>query len=203
MFSWDGIITLLLSIVGIGLGIWDYFRSNPNPLKEYDVYTVGKIVESLREDKCKLEGVLKDYEVCQAENQRRDNITLLIGSIFVTGSLLVMANTILRQGQNPIWVHALVSIGVFALWLFVVHNSSTILDEITYYKIHAIERALTEYLGYSFGIHTHILDETSPRTDNDRHPVWWLKNRRKFWSFVLLLLSFGWMFLSLIELHAK
>jgi len=205
MSALDGIATLALSLIGIGLALWDFFRANPSCSEDYDAYLVGKMVESLKKDKNKniLEGVLKDYEVCQAENQRRDNITLLIGSIFVTGSLLVMANTILSQGQNPISVHAFVSIGIFSLWLFIIHDSSNRLDEITYHRIHSIERALTGYLGYGFGIHSQILDEVSPRTENGRHSVWWLRNRRKFWSIVLLLLSLAWMFLSLIELHTK
>lgn len=55
---------------------------------------------------------------------------------------------------------AVASIGLYVLWLFILHYTSKKLDEITYSRIKAIKKALSERIGYEFGIHRYIDKET-------------------------------------------
>jgi len=143
----------------------------------------------------RLKVVLADYETSNEEVRRRDNVTLLVGTILITSSFLILGNVALKPDQ-PRSIYALASIGLFSIWLFVLHETGKSINKITYDHLKAIEKALTRYFNenaqpdYRFGIHSLVCEKTGDQI------VWWLRMRRMFWAFVLLLLSLSWMLLS-------
>lgn len=155
--------------------------------------------------------VLKDYEISNVTVHRRDNIDLLVGSILVTASLLVLANTGTSEKlAHSMWVYALASIGLSSFWLIIMHYRSKMLNDISFYRIKAIEEAIKQppekatgkatdksmtKFSYEFGIHSYNIDKT--RSCDNKKPIWWLRLRRTFWGIVLFLLSLAWMLLSL------
>lgn len=193
------LFTFLLSTVGIVvsllymLNVWFYF-GEPKREGEYDRELADSIKAKLEKNDKFLNGVLKDYGISNIDNQRRDNITLLIGSILATASLLILANTVSERLAHPISIYALVSIGLYSLWLLFIHDTAKKLDNITYYRVKAIEKALTDYLGYEFGIHSYIFKET--RKCCGKRAVLWLRGRRTFWGVIMLLLSIAWLWLA-------
>jgi hypothetical protein len=188
-----------LSIIGLFLGLLYILRvwsGEPQKEKDYDEDLAEKISQ-LKMTNQLLETILKDYENSNTENQKRDNITLLIGSILVTASLLVLASTVSEKLVRPIGFYALISIGLYSLWLFILHTTSKELDRITYYRIKAIEKGLSRHFGYQFGIHSYISEKTQKKLNDNTKTYLWLRRRRIFWGIIWLLLSFSWMLLSL------
>lgn len=188
----DWQIALLISMIGIGLSCSYIYRIKVlfsfsgqgcnNELKD-------KLSQAIYNGN--IDGVLKDYEISNKEIQRRDNITLIIGSILITISLLILAYTSVSENSTPRSIYAGSSIGLYSIWLFVLHYTSKKLDTLSYERIKVIEEVLSKHLGYGFGIHSYISKKTSGEL--------WLFLRRIFWGFVLLLLSFGWMLFSVSE----
>lgn len=162
-------------------------------LRDAIVQTVGENETNYQ----KLEGVLKDYEILNAELQRRENISLVIGTILIAASLLIFGQTAVSEEiGSPMGVSAISSIGLFALWLYFLHGTGKKLDDIALKRARALEEAVSKCLGYEFGIHSYTLKETRNRIGN---PKLWLRRRRTFWFTVLGLLSFSWLLLSLIK----
>jgi len=132
------------------------------------------------------ESVLKDYEITNREIERRENITLVIGTILITSSFIILGNT--ATSSAPKFPYALASISLFVLWLTILYFTTKMLDDEGYYRVRAMEEAFTKYYNYEFGIHRYSYALT-------QH-VGWIRIRRGFWGFILILLSIAWVLLS-------
>jgi len=91
-------ITFSISIIGVLAGFFFWFIEQSEG-KELNSDYISKVKETAKE---RLDVVLKDYEITNKEVERRENITLLIGSILITGSILVLGNTA-AENSNPIF----------------------------------------------------------------------------------------------------
>lgn len=193
------LVTFIVSIVGIGLSIsyimfqaFRPFHTRDDISKEQE-----KIEKWLKNDTEKrLNLMLNDYEIANNEVGRRDNVTLLVGSILITSSFLILGNTALKPDQ-PTFIFSIASIGLFSIWLFVLHETGKKTNSLTYNHMKAIEGAIRsssqdekDKIGYDFGNNLTICDKTNDQS------VWWLRVRRMFWAIVLLLLSLSWLLLS-------
>jgi len=203
----DAIATYFLSIAGLAVASWDILRmwssldekGEQKNMPRIDYKLLECLKKLLKKDAANYNILLKDYDICQTETARRDNSTLLIGSIFTTASLLILANTISQTFPNSMFVYASASILLYLLWLLTAHRTSKRLDEITYTRIHTIEEALSDKESrYQFGLHSYIWRKTHT---NEGKTYRWLRIRRMFWGIVLMLISFAWMLLSLIVLY--
>jgi hypothetical protein len=203
----DAQITYFLAIGGLTVAFWDIVRmwfsldskQEKGNTPEIDVELLKGLRAYLTTNS--RDTVLKDYESCQAEVGRRDNSTLLIGSIFTTASLLIIANTISQTNEGWTFTYAFASIMLFLLWLLIVHRTSNEEDRITYKRIHTIERALTtENSEYHFGLHQQVWRETHT---SEGRTLRWLKIRRTFWDDILMLISLSWLLLSLASLWVQ
>lgn len=197
--------TLLISHIGVFVSviyiIWEAFRSYDT---KADIEEEQKSIEQwLKENdqdnnkNNRLKIILADYASGNEEVRRRDNVTLLVGSILITSSFIILGNVMLKS-DLPISIFSLASIGLFLIWLLALHETGKKENKITYDHLKAIEAALTQHfkgqdgsLKYSFGTHYLICRRSSDQKE------WWLRGRRMFWAFVLLLLSIAWMLLSL------
>jgi len=212
------LITLLLSMGGIALSlfyilnVWCY-----NVDTHYDSELESSLVKWLRSGKNdgdldykKLNIVLKDYETTSEEMGRRDSITLIVGTILITSSLITLGNAATIADNHPIYTYAVASIGLFSIWLLLLHDTTKKVNSRSYERIKAIEQALNDYfkhclerekkeesVHYDFGIHSYIEKRTRASNGKDK-PVWWLCLRRTFWGMILLLLSIAWLLLSII-----
>lgn len=193
--------TLLISSIGIALSVCYFFYQALKPYHtKNDVNKEQEsIVEWLREgdDGKKLKLLLADYASGNEEVRRRDNVTLLVGTILITSSFVILGNITLKQ-DLPIGIFSLASIGLFTIWLLALHETGKKINKITYDHLKSIEEALTQHFAgengaqkYSFGTHRYVCDKTLDQS------VWWLRGRRMFWAFVLFLLSVAWMMLSI------
>jgi len=196
-------ITFFISLVGLFLSLFfilrELFPCVPPP---YDEELKKNLSEWLNKDENgeKLKLVLADYETSNEEVRRRDNVHLIIGTILITASFLILGNVALRL-VSPLWVFSFTSIGSFSIWLFLLHNTGKKINKITYDRIKTIEAVLSDHfkekseeckkVTYEFGIHSYIVRKTHEQRDL------WLRGRRSFWGFILLLLSLAWMFLSI------
>ena len=145
-----------------------------------------------------LDAVLKDYEITNREIERRENINLLVGSILITGSLIILGNTATAQNM-PKFPYTLTSILMFVLWLFVLHLTTAKLDSETYPRVRAIEEALTQHFGYAFGVHQYTYSvmqkkEKKKKKDKKETRKRWALVRRWFWGIILIALSIAWLF---------
>jgi hypothetical protein len=187
--------TLAVSILGlVAAVIFGLIESRISMGKEYDSDFKSKIQDAIK-NKHGMEPVLKDYEITNKEIERRENITLLIGSILITGSVLILGNTLINNNAVPKFPYALTSILVFVLWLFVLHATTKKLDSMSYSRARAIEEALSDHFGYDFGVHKYLYSKTKKNCGT----VWWLKWRKIFWGLILILLSSVWLLLSIIN----
>jgi hypothetical protein len=145
-----------------------------------------------------ISALVKDYDTSGEEISRRNNITLIVGTIMVTSSFLIFANTLVAKAPTRFTpVHSFASVGLYVTWLLALHETAKELDRITYKRIHTIEQVLSRNVGYDFGVHTYILQETR---NPDGKTFKWLRLRRSFWGIVLLLLSLAWLILSVKQL---
>lgn len=195
-------ITYIVSVVGIIAAMCYLFLTEClyGSKKKSDPKFIADIQASIK-DKNGLDSVLKNYEIANREIERRENITLLIGSILITGSILVLGNTAKSENElaTPIYIYAVTSILLFVLWLFVLHCTSRELDNLAYSYVKDIEEALSESFGYRFGIHRYLYS----KTHKNNKTVWWLRVRRFFWGFVLILLSIAWLLVSVSRLTIR
>lgn len=193
--------TLFIALLGIVLSIGYILVQALRPYNTpKDIEEEQKnITEWLKDDKDgnKLKVVLADYAAGNEEIRRRDNVTLLVGTILITSSFLILGNVMLKQ-ELPTSVFSLASIGLFSIWLLVLHETGKKINKIAYDHLKSIEAALTLHftgqdkeLMYTFGTHSIVCDKTGDQS------AWWLRVRRMFWAFVLLLLSIAWLLLSL------
>ena len=198
-------VTLLISSLGIFLSIvyvlYQAFRhyDTDNEIR----LEQESITEWLEGDENaeRLKVLLADYNVATEEVGRRDNVTLLVGTILITSSFIILGNVSLKptsQASPPTSVFSMASILLFLIWLFVLHETGKVTNKITYDHLKAIERALTRHFqgrredpAYQFGTHLLVCGKTGDQSAG------WLRLRRMFWAFVLLLLSVAWMLLSI------
>lgn len=190
------ISTDLISLIGCVLSIiyWMMIQRN-------------KCNDTLREELTKIyngydiinhkEFILKDYSITNDEIARRENITLVVGSILVSSSFIILGNYVVNDLSN---VHnslfpATVSIVLYAVWLFVFQITTKKIDERSYERIRALEKIISDkinpnpnkYNKYDvFGIHSFLHTDLEDRS--------WMPIRRWFWGLILLLLSLCWYF---------
>ena len=141
-----------------------------------------------------LDAVLKDYETTNNEIQRRENTTMIVGSFLIAASLLILANTAVSSPSvTSFFPYAFTSVGLYALWLFVLCDTDAKMSSISYNRLKTIEKTLTDKLGYNFGIHSYLFLKTRGKKDE---PDRWIEIRRAFGGMVLLLISVAWLLLS-------
>jgi hypothetical protein len=193
------ILSLAMASVGLFYSIRSIRRNLSYSGEGADKTLEARISESLKQAKLeseRLEAVLKDYEILHVELQRRENIMLAIGSILIAASLLILGQTALSANAfSSFDVNAFASIGLFSLWIYILHESSKKLDGLTYKRAKAIEKALSYKLDYQFGIHSYIEENTS----KSGKPKLWLRVRRIFWYTILGLLNSAWWILALVK----
>jgi hypothetical protein len=213
----SNVFTFAISVFGIAVSAiyicHQLFRSAKQP--NYDEELEKALTELLKEDEkektpnTRLGIIIEDYKASNSEIGRRDTITLLVGTILVTSSLVILGTTakeilgtIAEETlQNFMGIWASVSIGLFLIFLFALHDTGKRLNGLTFDRIKAIEQALTNHFnpnsgkeqheGYEFGIHSYLHRKTKEQRE------WWLRLRRTFWADVLMLLSIGWLLLSI------
>jgi len=187
--------TLAVSILGFVIAvIFGLIEPRISIGKEYDSEFKSKIQDTIKKQEG-VESVLKDYEITNKEIERRENITLLIGSILIAGSVLILGNTVISNNAVPKFPYALTSILIFILWLFVLHATTKKLDSMSYSRVRAMEEALSDHFGYDFGIHKYLYSKTKKNCET----VWWMRWRKIFWGLILILLSSAWLLLSVIN----
>jgi hypothetical protein len=149
------------------------------------------------EEGTRLKVMLADHKTATEEVGRRDNVTLLVGTILITSSFIILGNVAVNQNQ-PKGVFSLASVLLFVVWLIGLHETGKVTNQITYNHLKSIEGAITrKFQGsedsprYKFGTNLLICEKTEDQSTP------WLRFRRMFWAFVLLLLSFSWMLISL------
>jgi hypothetical protein len=143
-----------------------------------------------------LECFLKDYEITCAELKRHDNIVLVIGTIIITASFLILGSDVIKDSGNPKGIYTFASIGLYAIWLLVLHDTSKKFDKLLYNRIKAMEEATTNYTGYSFGVYSYLFKNTLAENDKTKTKLW-LRLRRSFWGLILLFLSIAWLLISI------
>jgi hypothetical protein len=208
--------TFIVSAVGITISsiyilsrfLHHWNRSNNPDIDEKTKKALTEMFKKLKEARGTdanpseaLRVVLDDYDTSTDEIGRRDNILLLVGTILIGSSLLTLGNVAQKEVGSPShFFYALGSIGLYAIYLLVMHETAVPLNALTYKRMKAIEVSLTDYLrpkdqeesaSYKFGIHSHIYTETHGGKDL------WLCLRRSFWGILLLFLSLVWMLSSL------
>jgi len=190
LVSIDDLYVFIISILGILLGLFYMAtESSEEASPKFDEFR-RQVQISIR-FRGDTDVVLQDYESSIKEVDRRENIGLLIGSILITGSLIILGNT--ATSENPKFPYALTSILIFVVWLFVLHHTTKWLDSMAYSRIRALEEAISSHAGYDFGIHSYMYGRTHPRNRALRR----LRVRRLFWGFVLVSLSIAWLLLSI------
>jgi len=201
------LFTFCVSMAGILMSVvyflWKLSICPRPPDDDCDVDLRANLLDWLKtnnsfEEKEKLEIAFEDYETCCHEIGRRDNIVLLVGTILVGASLIIFGNAATKEIAYPLGNYALGSIGLYAVWLWVMHETAVKLNNIAYDRIKAIEQALTKWMCdgektknpfFRFGVHTYYCSETEGQR------VWWLRLRRLFWGILLLFLSIVWLLL--------
>jgi hypothetical protein len=196
--SLDRIATFLLSIGGICVGsIYFWLRSwFVKDRTESSELTRSILISlSMKDHKNALDTVLKDYEMTNKEIDRRENITLIVGTILITGSLIILGNT---ATANPVirFPYAFSSILLYVLWLLASHLTTTKLDYMAFTRARAIEIALKEHYGYDFGVHKYVWDKMS---NKDGKAFLWVEFRRNFWGIILIALSVSWLIISVFK----
>lgn len=200
------IVTLMISVVGLLIGVaylhlvekWHEEKDEASDFKR-------RARDALLTHQIHIDAFLKDYEITNREVERRENIGLIIGSILITSSFIILGNTTLSAGQLPKFPYAATSVSLFAIWLFVLHGTTVKLDKIAYTRLRNLEVILSEYLGYDFGIHSHLRlttrkKKTQEKAKDDKiESEWWLDCRRSFWGLVLILLSVAWFLVSIFN----
>jgi hypothetical protein len=195
------IATFGISLIGFALAVLYFLiistafeRSKKHEADDKaEADAIKKFIEKRTEG---LKIVLSDYEAFSKEVERRENITVVIGSILITASMLIFGNSAISETENPIYPYALTSILLFVFWLFFLHATTRELDNIAYTRLKTIEKALSDEEGnYNFGIHSYL---TSVTQNTRRKTVWWLMLRKQFWGLVLILLCLAWLMLSLV-----
>lgn len=193
----DRMATFWLSIGGICVGVvYFWLRSWFVEDKTEPSELTQSILKSLstKNHKNALDAVLKDYEITNKEIDRRENITLIVGTILITGSLIILGNT---ATANPVirFPYAFSSILLYVLWLLASHLTTTKLDYMTFTRARAIETALKEHFGYDFGVHKYVMDKM--KNKDEAFP--WVECRRNFWGIILIALSVSWLIFSVFR----
>jgi len=189
-----GIITFLVGLL-LAVGYECLFcrdekeRCERESSPEYSEYKKS-IKESIEKNPDFTDFVLRDYETMNREIQNRGTITEAVGAILITASFLILANVVGDKiTSNVKYAMGIVSIALFVVWLFVLNYTTKKLDNMTFSRMRAIEQELGEKFGYRFGVHSHIKEETEPKCCKE---TLWINIRRRFWVWILILLSFGW-----------
>lgn len=185
------VYTFTISLIGVILGV---VYSIVIPMVDKEKLEIeDKLKEKIGKlefKNCSKSVLLKDYEVTNKEIERRENITLVIGTIMVTASFLILSDSVSKAVIGTRFMSAFASIILYLLWLSVIHYTTKKLDRMSYARIHAIEERLDKEVNYGFGIHSFLYQETKKK--------YWIEVRRAFWGLTLILLSFCWLLASLL-----
>lgn len=103
--------------------------------------------------------LLKDYEISNKETERRENITLVVGTIMITSSFIILGNSFSQNVTGSRVIGAIASIMLFLLWAFILHYTSRQIDGLSYARMKAIEETLSDPPNYQFGIHSFLFKQ--------------------------------------------
>lgn len=179
------ILTIIVASIGIFLGFLDiaviwFGPTEDDKIKKY----VTKNLKKMPDNCMSWDILLKDYEITNSEVARRENITVLVGTIMLTSSFLILGNSITQNILIPRFVVAAASIFIFVTWLFILYYTTRKLNQISYTRIRAFEDKLNEKVNYGFGIHRFMQDKRKCQLK--------FRIRKCFWSVTLLVLSIAW-----------
>ncbi len=147
--------------------------------------------------------LLKDYEITNQEIERREDITLVVGSILIAAAFLIASQPFLLENEKLIPIAALASIVLYLLWAFVLHLTTKNIDDIAYTRIHVLEERIGALakpsqpadgndsevqITYNFGTHKFLQDQLGNK--------WWMQIRRRFWGFIFVMLCIYWILIA-------
>jgi len=182
-------ITLVISLIGVVFAI-SYTLLVPR--KAEDDETIKSTTKTEIPENLDKELLLKDYDITNQEIERRENITLVVGSILIAAAFLIASQPFLINNKTLIPIAALASIVLYLLWLFVLHLTTKYIDEIAYIRIHVLEERISELeksKGYKFGVHTFLQEQIKEKV--------WIKVRRSFWGLLFIMLCGYWILISI------
>jgi hypothetical protein len=180
---------------------------------------------TVEQERIAIDIVLRDIETANREISRRDQITLVVGTILITSTFLILANaaSLLRENglgtelRLSLGVHAFASVGLFTIWLLILYDTAKRLNGLVFKRIRAMEQALTEFLQAPVAPPPPMNHQSPVIREGNREPfafgthsyldmitenqtACWLRLRRSFWALVLLFLSSSWLMLWLISI---
>ena len=115
------------------------------------------------------------YEQINERVRSRENVTVVVGSIFVTASVLLLGSSVdLKQGTNPVLKDALLlaSLALYAIWLLAFSLPANKLSSIELHQLRQMEKSSN--LGVN--VHTYLWDEI-------RNKSWYKHLRRQIWLY--------------------
>jgi len=187
-----------LGFIGVGISFFYFFRRD-REIKKYKTIKeeyLKKLENVDISNKQNLSILLTDYNTSNKEIERRENITLVIGTIMLTSSFL-MVNEAIKNGINDFTVYyGILSIGIYTIWLLILHDTTRKIDNLSYPRIRAIEEQINSHIKYGFGVHSFLFSKLY-----EKDPIELSFFLRKiFWGITLLFLSLIWIFLSFLNL---
>lgn len=121
------------------------------------------------------------YEQISEGIRSRDNITIVAGTILITGSLLLLGICIQLVSQNIVGIETKMlmifsSLAIYVIWLICFNLTSKEMNNIGYSKLREMEKDAGH-----INIHTQQLNKV-------RGKKWWEYLRRKLWPWLLWVL---------------
>jgi hypothetical protein len=116
-----------------------------------------------------------EYETLNSDINARGEGAVLAGTIFVTASVLILA----QATSGPIVTRIILcfaSMTIYSIWLFGIYYTARRLDALTYSRLHEIEARLR------IDAHAYVR-----RIADD---TFWFRLRSNIWAVILLALSF-------------
>lgn len=181
--------TLWISFSGFVIGCYLVIESYIREFQTDKLYNSNEEIK-YRENSClifnKKDGItilLNDYDTYNKEIERRENITLIVGSLILGASFLIISQVFGRTIIHADSVSAFTSIILYMIWLRGLHYSTRELDSYAYARLKSIEAIISLKYEYPFGIHSSLVKKRK----------WY---RVLFWHILLLVLCLMWIIIS-------
>lgn len=192
-------LTLVISLIGFFIAI---IYTSVVPCKATDKVALSQDIKNEIPEGIDQKFLFKDYEITNQEIERRENITLVVGSILIAAAFLIASQPFLLENENLIPIAALALILLYMLWAFGLHLTTKHVDDLAYSRIHVLEERISkraeptdqaegnnpEEPSYKFGIHSFLQKQLG----NKR----WMQIRRRFWGFIFMMLCLYWILIA-------
>lgn len=96
---------------------------------------------------------------------------------------------------------AITSLLLYTMWLFILHLTTKKIDDRSYERIRVLEEIINNHIDPEplednrygvFGIHSFLLNNLSG--------LWWMTLRKRFWGFILGLISLSWFLTNTLKI---